>query len=406
MPRSRLLHVSALIVALAAAVVPLHALSADDLFNPNVLQEVHLFINARDLHELHTRYLENTFYPADLHWGGLRVRNVGIRSRGLGSRNGTKLGLHVEFGRFVVGQELLGLESVELDNLWQDPSMLRDFVAMAVFAHVGQPAPRESFARLYINREYQGVYAIVETIDANQLRRTVAEPGGFLFEYRWLDRYELTELPDDLDALGRRFERRTRRSEPAAAAYSPIAAMIRAVNAPDDERWRAAVETYVDVRQFLAHVSVEQFLSEHDGLTGYEGLNNFYLYRAPGSLRHQFLPWDRDYSFQDVNSSIVLRSERNQLFRRALSIPDLREYYLGAVERCAAAAARDRWLEGVVTRAASLIADAAAEDRLKPYDDRSHIEAVEHLLNFARVRSAVVRAAVAGMRRRTGVDLR
>ena len=403
MPGPTFVRLSPLILVLVAAAAPAGAQTADDLFNPEVLQEVHLLINARDLHELKTRYLENTFYPADLYWAGVRVRNVGIRSRGLGSRNGTKLGLHIEFGHFVAGQEFLGLESVELDNLWQDPSMLRDFVAMAVFARVGQPAPREALARVYINREYQGLYGILETINADQLRRTVAEPGGFLFEYRWLDRYEFTELPDDLEALGRRFERRTRRSESPAVAYSPIAAMVRAINGPGDDTWRPAVETYVDVRQFLTHVGVEQFLSEHDGLTGYEGLNNFYLYRPPGSLRHQFLPWDRDYAFQDVNASIFLRAERNELFRRALAIPDLREYYLGAVERCAAATARDRWLEGVVTRAASLISAAAVEDRLKPYDDRSHVQAVEHVLHFARMRPSVVRAAVSAMRYRTGV---
>lgn len=402
----RLLRVVVLMAALAVTAAPAAGQNAADLFNPNVLQDVQLFINARDLRELQTHYLENTYYPADLHWAGLRVRNVGVRSRGLGSRNGTKLGLHIDFGRFVTGQEFLGLESIELDNLWQDPSMLRDFVAMAVFARVGQAAPRESFARLRINGEYQGVYAIVETIDADFLRRTLADEDGFLFEYRWNDRYEFRDLGEDFDSLSRRFERRTRRSDPASVAYSPIAAMVRAINSPDGETWRSGVEAHVEIRQFLAHVAVEQFVSEHDGLTGYEGLNNFYLYRPAGSSRHQFLPWDRDYAFQDVNSSIFLRAERNELFRRAVSIADLRAHYLAVLERCADVVARDGWLEGLVTRAAHLIAGAAAEDQRKPYDDRLHAQAVEHVLHFARERASVVRAAVAATRSGAGVHAR
>ena len=34
-------------------------------------------------------YLENTYYPADVTWNGIRVRNAGVRSRGRGSRSGT-----------------------------------------------------------------------------------------------------------------------------------------------------------------------------------------------------------------------------------------------------------------------------------------------------------------------------
>ena len=388
----------ALGAVLAVSASPAEGQNAEDLFNPGVLQELQLFINARDLNDLHTHYLANTYYPADLHWAGLRVRNVGVRSRGLGSRNGTKLGLHIEFGHFATGQEFLGLKSVELDNLWQDPSMLREHVAMAVFARLGQPAPRVSFARVYVNRVYQGVYGIVETIDAAYLGRTLGDTNGFLFEYHWIDRYEFTDLGGDMAAIEKRFERRTHRSDPQSVVYAPLAEMIRAINSPDGESWSAGVERYVDLRQFLSHVTVEQFLAEHDGLTGYEGLNNFYLFRPVGSSRHQFLPWDRDHSFQDVNSPILLRAQRNELLRRALAVVELREGYLSMLERCADAVARDGWLEDVVTRAASLIAVAAVEDRLKPYDDRSHEEAVNHLLQFARVRSSVVRAAVAGMR--------
>ena len=386
----------------AAALVAGGAASAEgqsaDLFDPTVVHEVRLYVNARDLHDLRARYQENVYYPADLHWGDVTLRNVGIRSRGRGSRTPVKLGLHLEFGYYATGQRLRGLAALDLDNLWQDPSMLREYAAMALFARMGQRAPRESFARLFINGAYQGVYAIVEPIDAAFLTRTAGGADGYLFEYHWLDPYELTGVDSDLDAVEARFERRTQRSVPRASAYAPVVDMLRAINAGDEERWRAGVDPYVDLPQFLTHIAVEQFLSEHDGLTGYDGVNNFYLYRPAASTRHQFLPWDRDHAFHDARSSIFLRAERNVLLRRALAVDDLRAYYLAALARCADVASREGWLEGVIAAGAALIADAASEDPLKPYDAAAHAAAVQHLTDFARSRPAWVREAVAGVR--------
>ena len=50
-------------------------------------------MNEADWDKLKAAFQENTYYPADVTWNGQTVRNVGIRSRGLGSRSATKPGL-------------------------------------------------------------------------------------------------------------------------------------------------------------------------------------------------------------------------------------------------------------------------------------------------------------------------
>ena len=62
-------------------------------------------------------------------------------------------------------QTIAGLKSFVLDNLVQDPSMLKERLTMAFFRRMGLPAPREAHARLYINNQFSGLYAIVEAID-------------------------------------------------------------------------------------------------------------------------------------------------------------------------------------------------------------------------------------------------
>ena len=166
-PRMLLAVVGMSLAMLHAA--PAAAQSPDELFDPNVLQELRLTINSRDLRDLRTNYGNDTYFSADLQWRNIRVRNAGVRSRGGASRNGIKLGLRVDFNRYVGGQKFLGLKSIVLKNLWQDGSMMHERLAMSFFARMGQPASRESFCRLYINNEFQGLYVIVESVDNTYL---------------------------------------------------------------------------------------------------------------------------------------------------------------------------------------------------------------------------------------------
>ena len=73
--------------------------TSSDLFNES-LKALQITIHSRDWESLRVNFTSNDFYPADVTWNGIRVRNVGIRSRGLGSRSGVKPGLEVNFAHY------------------------------------------------------------------------------------------------------------------------------------------------------------------------------------------------------------------------------------------------------------------------------------------------------------------
>src|SRR5687767_6594552 len=98
-PRSVRLAVIVGIVGAAGAGTA-SAQTVYDLFDGHAVQELRLFMNSRDLQELRERYSENIYYPGDLQWRDLRVRNVGVRPRGMGSRSATKPGLRIDFNRY------------------------------------------------------------------------------------------------------------------------------------------------------------------------------------------------------------------------------------------------------------------------------------------------------------------
>jgi spore coat protein CotH len=395
---TRLAAVLAAVIALTAA-MPAAAQTAGDLFDTAVVNDLQLFMNSRDLQSMRQTYLEDTYYQADLDWRGQRLRSIAVRSRGGGSRNPVKLGLKLDFNRYVSGQEFLGLRGLVLDNLWQDPSLVRESVTMALFARMGQPAPREAYARLFINGVYQGVYALIEPIDSVFLERTFGNNRGYLFDYEWLDAYRGEDLGPELDPYIARFSAENHDSQGDVIRYGPIHDLFQAVGATQTASWRDTVERYADVRQFLTHVAVETFVSELDGLTGLWAMNNFYLYRPEGTTRHQFLVWDRDNAFQDIDSSVLSRVPQSLLFQKLLAYDDLWNFYLTALDTCATLAADDGWLEGVVDARAMLIRDAAYQDTNKPVSNDKFDSEVAFLRAFARQRPAVVRADVEALRR-------
>src|SRR3982751_5659360 len=127
------------------------AQTSDDLFNPEALQRIELWLNEQDWAKLQQNFQENTYYPADMTWNGQTVPNVGIRSRGLGSRSSTKPGLRVDFDRYATGQHFLGLKSLVLDNLTQDKSGIKEPPAMLFFSLMIRRPPRSTLFPLSAN---------------------------------------------------------------------------------------------------------------------------------------------------------------------------------------------------------------------------------------------------------------
>jgi CotH protein len=394
---------------LASAAAPAGAQTIDDFFNPEVVQEVRLWINSRDLQTLRARFTEDTYYTADLEWRGLRVRNVGVRSRGGGSRNDRKLGLRVEFDHYAKGQRFLGLQTLTLNNVWQEPSMLHESVTMTFFRRMGQPAPRVSFARLILNNQYAGVYLLEELVDPLFLQRTLGRGEGYLFEFIYLNDLPFFGgfLGDDFAPYKRLFETKDpHKLDSDSLLFTPIVSLFRDVAQPVDDVWRESVGRYLDLPQFVTHIAIENFLAELDGVLGYAGMNNFYLFRPAGSDQHRFVVKDKSETFYLTEFPIFLRVEENVLATGALSFPDLRATYLDTLLQGVTVANEPDvpggagWLEREITRQSDLIRDAVLADPVKQFSNDAFEQEVERLKAFARGRGAFVTAEVAKERTR------
>jgi spore coat protein CotH len=383
------------------------AQSSDALFDPDVLHEVRLRVNTRDWTRLQLTYLENTHYPCELTWNGIRVPNAALRSRGAFTRSPLKPGLRLDFTRYTPDRRFLGLSTLVLDNLVQDPSTAREALALRLFARLGLPAPRVSYARLYVNGRYLGVYALVESVeDTAFLDRVLGEHEGVLYEYHWLDEWWFDYLGPDLGAYAARFEPRIRRSDAFEDLYAPVEQLVRTVNQADDESFESSVGALVQLDAVVRQAAAENAAGDIDGLAGAWGLNNIYLYRRPGARPAVTIPWDKDTTFSDAGFPADYNLERNVLLRRALQAGWRRDLYLDTL--LAAADLLDAregeppegpsWAEREVDRVYGLVRDALIEDPGRPYTMDEFETEVERLREVVRARPAHLRREVARLR--------
>ena len=116
------------------------------------------------------------------------------------------------------------------------------------------------------------------------------------------------------------FKPETHETQPPERVFGTLVEMITAVNRTGRDAWPQVLTRYFDVEHLMAYVAVESFLSDHDGLAGDWGINNFYLYRYAESERFRFIPWDKDVNFRETGRDVEAGFEGNPLLETALQV--------------------------------------------------------------------------------------
>lgn len=334
--------------------------SSDPLYDPDRLVEIAFTMDDADWQEMRreTRpFLDQlqgdctaqpfpkpfNWYQADITIDGETVAQIGVHKKGfLGSLEVERPGLKVKFDHFVAGQEYLGLERMTLNNVRQDPTLVRTCLAYQTFRDAGMPAPRCNYATVSVNGEDLGVYVNVETLDAEFLARHFADPGGVLYE---------GTLSDFREEFVPTFEIETNE---LTADRAPLEAVADALLVPDSQL-AAALEPLVDLDAFYSFWALEVITGHWDGYAA--NTNNFYVYADPSDGRLRFLPWGPDAAFQSATTFAgnVSVAALGELARRLYGNPPTRDAYLARVAELLDAVFDEDALLGEVDRMEDLL---------------------------------------------------
>jgi len=353
-----------LLTMLAVLLGPWLLQAGDPIFDQTKLHEVRLEMDPGDWAALQADFLSNQYYAANITLDNTVVQQVGIRSRGAGSRNASKPGLKVDFNKYVSGQEYGGYKSLVVDNQIQDASFLRERLAFKVFEAMGIAAPQSSFARLTVNGTYWGVYSVIEPVSKPFLRARLGDDSGNLFDYEYANPYYFAYLgPNSAAYVPLPFQPQTHEDDLDPSGFIEF---VRMINEAPDATFVQDLGRFLDLEKFLTHLAVENALAEYDGLVGEFGMNNFYLYQYGGQTKFVFIPWDKDTSLVAANWPISQRVGENVLTRRLLNDASMQAIYVSAVRRAVTSYVNSRWLLPELEAGYTQIREAVLQDTKEP----------------------------------------
>lgn len=206
-----------------------------------------------------------TWVEAGFTWQGVRYAPVGLRVKGENSFQPItdRPALKVQFDQYA-DFRFLGLDRLTLNNMVSDPTMMHERVSYWAYRELGIPASRSWYARLTVNGEDYGLYALLEDMDPDMLARWRPAPLATLYEMvdadfdaTYLDAFELEFGVDD---------------------RAPLAAVADGI-ALGGIAGYAAIDAVLDWDEVIDYFAISAVVGQNDA----------YPYRYPGDDCHWYL---------------------------------------------------------------------------------------------------------------------
>lgn len=258
---------------------------------------------------------------------GEAFKNVAIRGKGnsslsmVSSMDSERYSFKIEFDHYDSGKSYYGLDKLSLNNLIQDATCMKDYLAYTLMGSFGVASPLCSYVYVTVNGEDWGLYLAVEGVEESFLQRNYGTDYGELYKpdseqlegnmEMGAEKMDGTE-PDAWNAQAGKAGRGGLGSGSAALQYIDddperysyiFESAKTAVTASDQARLIAALQTLssaediesaVDTDAVLRYFVVHNYLVNGDSYTG-SLLHNYYLYEKDGLL--SMIPWDYNLAF-------------------------------------------------------------------------------------------------------------
>lgn len=263
------------------------------------------------------------FVPCSFKFNGTEWYNAGIRYKGNSSLlrayqsgNG-KLSLKLDFDEFeddypeLKNQRFYGFKQLNLNNNFEDASLMREKVAADLFRQFGLAASKTAYCVIYLDNgsgpRYYGVYTIVEEMDDTVIETQFADGSGNLYKPDG-DAASFAYGTYNTDEM----ELKTNEDE---ADYADVRALYDAINSSlrtsDVEAWKANLEAVFDVDGFLKWLAANVVIQNWD--TYGNMAHNYYLYNNPENNLLTWIPWDNNEALQSGNRNGALSLSLNEV---------------------------------------------------------------------------------------------
>ncbi|MBL7795874.1 MAG: CotH kinase family protein [Saprospiraceae bacterium] len=287
---------------------------------------------------------------------GTRYDSVGVRYKGnssyFRSRKDTsrKLPINVKLNYRLREQQLKGGQNtLKLSNAFLDPSFVRDPLAYSVIRRY-MPAPACNFAKVFINKDFYGLYVNTESIDEVFIKKHFGTTAGFLVKCdpdNWKrvrsqsgcpkgENASLMYLNDSPGCYDAFYEV----DDPAS--WKPLINLVKILNKEPEK-----IESVLNIDQTLWMHALNNVIVNLDSYTGSLS-HNYYLWIDSTGVAHPLIwdlnmafgGWRRDFSFNSMTDLELIEysplaefsNAKRPLISKLLRTPLYRKMYLAHIK--------------------------------------------------------------------------
>ena len=298
------MRASKVLLPLILSILPVKALAdlvPEDhpFFEYDQVHEIRLYFEEDDFWDILTENFEDEIYlEAGFEWEDYSFEIVGVRFKGGSSYTSNptmKKSFKIDFDVFTEDQNIQGLYKINLNCNFNDPSFVREAAAYEIADAAGLPCPRSSFAALYINDTYWGLYTLVEQFDKHFIEERFgqSEDGNL---WKGDDHGTLEFLGWYQEDYYGEYELKTNESE---NDWTSLINLTYCLNNTPVDQLPDSLSEVMDVNTALALLAVDNLLVNLDSYSG-RGVN-YYLYCADRDDRFVFGEWDTNESWGCFN---------------------------------------------------------------------------------------------------------
>jgi len=324
------------------------------LFTGDAVHEIHLTFDQADwwdqLIDNYENYDDIPYIAAAFDWGATHLDSIGVRFKGNSSYfayNGLKKSFKLDINEYVSGQEIDGLDKLNLNNCFLDPAFVREKCAYELCEAAGLPTVRTNYAELHINGVYWGLYLLVEQLDQEFIdSRFGAGENGNLWKGDPAGTLEY--LGPNESAYHSFYELETNED---VNDWSALVELADKLNNTPLSVLPDSLHMAADINSALAMLALDVFTVNLDSYVG--RCANYYFYHRELDSRFVFAKWDMNEAFgvfnqwgysvpqlQQLDPFWVAPGGNRPLATRLWQVPNFEAVYLGHMQKLMAGAAQ------------------------------------------------------------------
>ncbi|HTL82452.1 MAG TPA: CotH kinase family protein [Bacteroidia bacterium] len=282
------------------------ATAGDSIWAVPFIHDIYLNYSQTDFYDsLVNTHVTDTYIQTTMIFDG-RTMIIGSKFKGNSSYNNPsqKKSFKLDLNMYVPGQDYDGIKKLNLNNGFKDPTMMREKLMLDFCNAHNIPAPRCTYARVYLNNVFWGLYTLVEEVNSKFLRQQYPDDNGALFK---------GDPSGDLKYYGSSYTNYTShyelQSDDTLYDWSKLVHLIDIGNNTPAANYYDSLETVLNSWSFLDYLAVCNIFVDLDSYIG--SGHNYFLYEDSTYDKFHMIAWDVNEGFGNFNLGMTISQLQN-----------------------------------------------------------------------------------------------